>query len=540
MLCFKMTKFLLLAICLTLASSSGSALPERNAKRKVSKRKKVRKPVGVDYRFKQLRGDYNARRLTGASAWAKFYAIEKRSKELNKAERASLYQIQADILMRSGYPILASVYAADAIKTHPIATHRDLGKAWSTLKVITRQKPLQMLTEELAEELVVDSKVPYFDRDWHYFEGNNLATKGKPRKALRLYSKLRMDDRYYLPAKYQKAMIYAEDDKLKKAIVELRSILTAIAEIKPNLDQIEKQRLFDMTNLALGRLYYQTQDFKRAIFHFRQVTRGGESFYDSLFEQSWAFFMAGYPSHALGTLHGTNSPFYEEVFNPEASMLRAIVFYWMCRYEDSRNALADFMENHSKTVESLGVFLSRQRLSEQTAYQLFEDFVSGVSADSLGIPRDILKSAAESDSMMLLRDQYAHAYYELDRLEGVGVSRNKGGNKFAKKRLQAYIKKLKKDIGGTYITELKAMKQTFDRLYDQAQFLYIELLMSEKEQALGRELHSDAKLTASTANRKIRGWASKAVAWDVDEKNEYWWDEVGYHIYDVSPQCSHQ
>ena len=85
--------------------------------------------------------------------------------------------------------------------------------------------------------------------------------------------------------------------------------------------------------------------------------------------------------------------------------------------------------------------------------------------------------------------------------------------------------------------ELKAMKKTFDRLYDQAQFLYIELLMSEKEQILGRELHASSKLTEGNSERKVKGWGKKTVAWDVDEKNEFWWDEVGYHIYDIEPKC---
>ena len=73
---------------------------------------------------------------------------------------------------------------------------------------------------------------------------------------------------------------------------------------------------------------------------YRMVNRDGTNFYDSLFEQSWAFFMGGYPMHALGALYAAESPFYTEVFNPEAPMLRSMVHYWLCRYDDSRNALA--------------------------------------------------------------------------------------------------------------------------------------------------------------------------------------------------------
>lgn len=525
------------------SKSSKSSKVSKSSKKSKSRVVKANKPKPVSRKltltdkFKQLRGDYNASRLQGAQAWAKFSDIEDKAKQLPKPLHASMYQIQSDILMKSGYPVLSSIYAAEAIKMHPDPASDELSRAWANLKLITRQKPLQMLTEDLAEKLDIDDKAPHFKRDWNYFKGNAFLAKGNTKEALNSFGKLRMDDRYYLASKYQKALVYVDQDKPKKAISELKGILTALAETRPNLNQLEKQRVWDLTNLALGRLSYQEEEFNQSIVYFRNVTRGGEYFYDSLFEQSWAFFMAGYPSHALGTLHGVESPFYADVFNPEAAMLKSIVLYWMCRYEDSRNALADFMENHSKTVESLGVFLNRQRLSSQTAYQLFEDMVSGVSADSLGIPRDILQSAAEQDRMMLLRDQYAHAYYEMDRLGGIGVNGNSKDTDAAKAKLKEYISSLKNEIGNAYIVELKDMKQTFDRLYDQAQFLYIELLMSEKEQILGRELHGSNKLTASNSDKTVKGWGKKTVSWNENEKNEFWWDEIGYHIYDIQPQC---
>lgn len=509
---------------------------KKRAKRSV-KRVKPKKATLSD-RYKQIKGDYRAGRLKGASAWTKLDYLEQRSKKLPKNMHANMYQMQADVLTKSGYPILASLYAAEAIKMHKDASSKELSRSWSLLQTISKQRPLQIVKEDLARVVSAKVNVPHYKRDWNYYRGNSELAKGEARKAVNYFSKLRLNDRYYLPAKYQKAMVFAELNKPKKAIAELNSILTVLRETKPNLNALELRRTADLTNLALGRLYYAEREFQKSIVHFRRVTREGEYFYDSLFEQSWAFFMAGYANHALGTLHGAESPFFAEVFNPEASMLKSITLYWMCRYEDSRNSLADFMDNHSETVEALGVFLDRQRLTPQTSYQLFENLVAGVSDQSLGIPRDILSSAAEQDHMMLLRDQYAHAVYEYDRISGIGISGNKTHLKFAKRKLKKYMKELQNNIGESYLVELKEMKKTFERLYDQAQFLYIELLMSEKEQILGRELHGDSKVADASSDRKVRGWGKKTVAWDADEKNEFWWDEIGYHIYDGKPQCN--
>ncbi len=131
--------------------------------------------------------------------------------------------------------------------------------------------------------------------------------------------------------------------------------------------------------------------------------------------------MAGYPNHALGALHSVESPFFKDVFNPEAAILRSVVFYWMCRYDDAKASLAEFNTKHGEAVEALGDFLDRKRLSDETAYQLFEDFVSGVSTQSLGIPKNVLESAAEAESMMLLREQYAGMVSESQRFTNQGM-----------------------------------------------------------------------------------------------------------------------
>ena len=173
--------------------------------------------------------------------------------------------------------------------------------------------------------------------------------------------------------------------------------------------------------MALGRIYYEQERFLDSIKVYRAVDRDGANFYDALFEQSWSFFMGGYPMHALGALYAVESPFYDKVFNPEAPLVRALINYWLCRYQDSRSALADFSGNYADTVEKLEEFLEQKHLDSETAYQLFENMLSGVSGESLEIPLSVLKTAAEKDSMMLVRDQYASILEEKRRLETKGV-----------------------------------------------------------------------------------------------------------------------
>jgi hypothetical protein len=308
-------------------------------------------------------------------------------------------------------------------------------------------------------------------------------------------------------------------------------------QLSPLADDTKKS-LRDYALMALGRLYYEEQKFPASVRMYRAVSRDGRSFYDALFEQSWALFMAGYPAHALGAIHSVESPFFKDTFNPEAPLLRAMVHYWLCRYDASRNALADFMEKYEPQVQQLNDFLSRKHLDIETAYNLFENLITGVSEQSLGLPRSVLKTAANKESMMLVRDQYAAVVEEKQRLVAKGIFGNQSRIDLPLEYLERWSTSLRHDVGRVYLNELQDLKKEYDRLYAQAEFLYVELLMSEKDQLLGKELHADTKITHVSSRQQISGWANKTQVWKDARNGEYWWDEVGYYIEPVDSMCT--
>jgi len=283
--------------------------------------------------------------------------------------------------------------------------------------------------------------------------------------------------------------------------------------------------------MALGRIFYETKQFTSSMKHYRLVSRGGESFYDSLFEQSWALFMAGYPNHALGMLYSVRSPFFKEAFNPEATMLAAIIYYWMCRYDDSRNELADFIQYHASTIKSLEEFLSRKNISDDTSYTLFENTVTGVSSESLGMPRSLLNSAAEQQSMMYVRNQFAAVLTELQRLDNKGIFGDKDNITTPRGYLTQWAAALKTDIGRRFLTELQEMYRDYERLHEQAEFLYVELLMSQKDQLLGKELHGTSKIDRLAKTENISGWGQKTQTWASDDKSEYWQGGIRFPVF---------
>ena len=104
-------------------------------------------------------------------------------------------------------------------------------------------------------------------------------------------------------------------------------------------------------------------------------------------------------------------------------------------------------------------------------------------------------------------------------------------------KLQVVKKNLRLSLGKQFMKEVDQEKQRYDELHSQAQFLYLELLMSEKEQLLGRELHAENKVTEVSTHDDIRGWGKNTQGWMSERKGEYWWDEIGFHIVDVESKC---
>ena len=47
-------------------------------------------------------------------------------------------------------------------------------------------------------------------------------------------------------------------------------------------------------------------------------------------------------SKALGNIHTLNAPYFENQFYPEAVLLRSVIYYKYCLYDQAEEAIADF------------------------------------------------------------------------------------------------------------------------------------------------------------------------------------------------------
>ena len=382
-----------------------------------------------------------------------------------------------------------------------------------------------------------DDLPPGWDNDWNYIVALSWAKKGRLLEAVREFKKLSPDDRNYFPASYRKAMLLNQYSKNDLAIRELKKFLYPGFLDRAPLKKSEKENLKNLSALALGRIYYEKSEFLKSIYYYRTVEKDSLQYYDALFEQSWALFMNGNPNHALGALYSLSTPFFSDRYNPESSILKAIIYFWICHYDKSKNALADFLEKHQSTIKLIERFANNKSLTPEIAFKVFKARINGQKVSE--IPSDVLGYVVDQPTLFAPRDQLAAVLEEKQNLDKNGIFGIKKA-KTLSKNLGVWINSLEKEIGSLVIAELKELSVRFADHMKQAKFLYIELLMSEAKQKLGKNLHdSEIKASEDQTYKRLIGWNNNQnMSWATSDKDEVWWDEIGYHIAHVESQCA--
>ena len=481
---------------------------------------------------------YRTGQASGRKTWVNLLRLEQRhGKFLDNNSSVRLIAFKAQLLHSAGYPILSSIYATESIGKSQQPFDKESTVAWKILRESSDDQPIEYLIHKLALKFSESGTIPkHFGNDWNYHIAQSYVNEGKHNLATQFFAKLTMKDRYFIPAQYHLGVAKVDAGKYTEAEALFKTVLNRVPQSLSQLADEEKTLMQNYAHLALARMYYEQGKFIPSAVHYRKIKKTSFLYYDALFEQSWALFMAGRPKHALGSLYGVHSPYFKEMYNPEGRILESMVYFWMCRYDEARNSLADFVEAHSNTVEGLASFIDRQRLTPEASYQLFENLISGVSSAALGISTKVLNSAAERDSMLLIRSQYASVLEEKDRLDVKGVFGLKKSSAEEENRLDNLGQEIRTELGEIFLGELNYLNEHFSDLYTQAQFLYLELLMGQKEHLLGRELHASSKVKGSEAMNKFRDWSEKTQSWQ-DDKLEYWWDEIGFQVINVEPLC---
>jgi hypothetical protein len=262
-----------------------------------------------------------------------------------------------------------------------------------------------------------DTEIAAFNNDKQkdlYYQLNYLLGRYKYRnrqfeEAIRLFNKVEDSSQYYIQAQFFAGTSYVQ---LKKSVPAVQAFQRIETAARSSVEGIEDEdRIRDLAFLSMARTYYSAsiqldretnaptvnaQKLSAAVKNWNQIEPSSEYWLQALFEESWAYFMAGQYPKALGNIHTLQSPYFPGAFYPEGEILKAVIYFSNCNYEAATTVVARFNKHYVPIQAELQKVLARFK-GEQQAEPFFK-FLLSVRDGTADLPPNIAGIVKESMS----------------------------------------------------------------------------------------------------------------------------------------------
>lgn len=402
-----------------------------------------------------------------------------------------------------------------------------------------------------------DEQVARFDNEQQrdlYWQLNHMLGRYKYRnrqyqEAIRLFQKVDRRSEYYVKSQFFTGISYVQLRKSVPAVQAFQRILEALDEGVEGVE--DEDRMRDLANLSIARTYYSasirldpetnapTVDEKKlsaAVKYWNAVETSSEYWLDALFEESWAYYMAGQYPKALGNIHTIQSPYFPTAFYPEADILKAVVYFFNCNYDAAVTVVARFNKKNVPIKDELEKVM--KRFSGENQEEAFYKFLLEVREGKGNLDPRIrpIVEAALSDRQLLRNIEYVKLLEEEEKrfrksppsFQSSGLGQQVGD-----------ALKLARDLAVRQAGELALSRYRRNLAELNEHLRNVEKIIIDVTAAQRNII--DQKLTAnnvSKAESKIFGVVKpdeEHVLWPFD--GEYWRDELGFYRQVVESAC---
>ena len=264
-----------------------------------------------------------------------------------------------------------------------------------------------------------------------YWQLNYLLGRYKYRnrnyeEAISLFEKVDKKSKYHVQAQFFTGISYVQLRKSVPAVKSFQKIVTSLDEGMAGVE--DERRMRDLAYLSMARTYYSASvrlddnnvptidanKLSAAVKYWNRVDVASEYWLDALFEESWAYFMAGDYPHALGNIHTIDSPYFPNSFYPEADILRAVISFTICQYDDATTIVARMKKKYEPIKKELEAVLNR--FKGEGSEQKFFEFLKNVRAGKANLSptiRPVVENAL-SDRQLLRNLEYVRVLDEED------------------------------------------------------------------------------------------------------------------------------
>jgi hypothetical protein len=373
-----------------------------------------------------------------------------------------------------------------------------------------------------------------------YLMGRHLYAQASFRQAIDVFQEVDPRSAQYTYAKFFEGISFIRMRKARPAIASFRSILEAIDA--GDVKGVDEDRMENLAWISLARVYYTAANqggqidgtlLGQSVESWTKVEQASEYWLDSLFESSWAFFLADEYSRALGNVHTLYSPYFEDSFYPEALVLKAVTFFVNCQVDNAEATVAHFHSSYDPVKQELDAVLRKHQ--DNADFFEFLKRVRNGKADLSPRVRPIV-STALSDRTVLQHLEYVAI---LDKEEAqLGKSGDEfQGSPIGEKILEdvALARAFAVDQAGDLARgRYKRLIRELRDLSNQVDTVELEIATFRRGQ-IDQELQQQMSLAKQSRGGDV----------NVDEEHqlwpfngEWWRDELGFYRQQVTNLCT--
>lgn len=378
-----------------------------------------------------------------------------------------------------------------------------------------------------------------------YVMGRSKYNQGEFDAAIELFQQVERTNRWYVKSRFFEGVSYIGMRRAQPAATAFRDIIEVIEGGDVwGLD--DEDRMLDLAWISLARVYYTAANrtnadgerevdgvlLGNAVEAWTKIDPESEYWLDSLFEASWAFFLADEYSRALGNVHTLFSPFFKESFYPEAMVLKAVVFFTNCQMSNATSVVQQFHRRYDPVQEKLDEILEKYQDNAD-----FFAFLQKLRSGQANLPKEVrgVITSALSDRAVLSNVEYVKL------LESEEKQLSSAPSQFSRSSLGARIlqdilvaKSFAVDqAGDTAKSRYNRLIEEMQDLSNQIDTVEIEVLNFERGQ-ISAELQGQMTDAAGSSGGDVYVSTEHNI-WPFN--GEYWRDELGYYRQQVTYRC---
>lgn len=368
-------------------------------------------------------------------------------------------------------------------------------------------------------------------------------------ESIRLFQKVDRRSEYYVKAQFFTGVSYVQLRKAIPAVKAFQRIEKALDEGVEGVD--DEDRMRDLAYLSMARTYYSSSitldaetnaptvnstKLSAAVKYWNQVDQTSEYWLDALFEESWAYFMAGDYPRSLGNIHTLGAPYFPNSFYPESEVLKAIIYFTNCNYDAATTVVARFNLRYTPIKDELERILKNYK--GENREDAFFKFLLDVREGKGDIPSSVrpIVEIALSDRQLLRNIDYVKLLEEEEKRF------KKSPSDFQSSGLGMEVSdalKLARDLAVRQAGELALGR--YQRYVDElnehlrnGEKILIDITAAQRN-LLDEKIQTNQ---VSKAEAKIYGVVKpdeEHVIWPFN--GEYWRDELGFYRQVVESAC---